>query len=129
MCVLIAFFQSDVEFHLENFYGIAAAHGGSRSVTKGFNASADYILANLTGAQDFYTTSTQPFSLPVFELAAPPHVSTTTAAGDHAVWLEGEDYGIMTYSASKNYATLPVVHVADFGCLATCALPLSIYVF
>jgi len=61
--------------HLNAFQSIALLFNNSRSVSTGFNASAEYVLHTLTTETDQYTLWTQPFVAITYTELSPPSLS------------------------------------------------------
>jgi Zn-dependent M28 family amino/carboxypeptidase len=96
--------------HLEALAQIATDNGGNRAVgTPGFDASADYVRAQLEDVG--YTASMQSFDVDVFVVGGP---STLEWQGEVA-WTEGTDYQVAPYSGAGSVTTTASVVDLDLG--------------
>ena len=105
---------SDLQDHLAAFQGIADANGGTRATgTPGYDASVDYVVAQLEGLG--YDVERVPFDFPVWQENATPSLSwngTSYVAGtaanddDPAV-----DFITFEFSGSGTLTEVPVVPV------------------
>jgi len=84
-----------MQVHLDALAQIASDNGGNRSVgTPGYDASADYVRAQLEAAG--YTVEPQTFEVKVFAITGP---SSLDWQGE-ASFAEYRDYQVATYSAA-----------------------------
>jgi Zn-dependent M28 family amino/carboxypeptidase len=84
--------------HQDAFQTIASANGNTRaSGTPGYDASADYVKAQLE-ATDYYNVTEQEFTFPFFEETGPSTFEQLTP--DARTYARGTEYEIMEYSGS-----------------------------
>ncbi|KAL5481793.1 hypothetical protein EMCRGX_G022034 [Ephydatia muelleri] len=87
--------------HLKELQAIALLHNNSRSVEKGYNASAEMVMTKLANAG--YNVTTQPFSVFVYEDLAPNNaIFYASLASVNFQWkfLQGSEYAVLRYSGS-----------------------------
>jgi Zn-dependent M28 family amino/carboxypeptidase len=85
--------------HQQALQRIAEDNGGIRTAgTSGYDASVDYVVAQLTKAG--YKPVVQPFDFPFFQETAPPVFEQT--APNPTTYVDQEDFGTMDYSGSGN---------------------------
>eukprot|EP01062_Namystynia_karyoxenos_P069379 TRINITY_DN64891_c0_g1_i1.p1 TRINITY_DN64891_c0_g1~~TRINITY_DN64891_c0_g1_i1.p1 ORF type:complete len:523 (+),score=156.85 TRINITY_DN64891_c0_g1_i1:77-1645(+) len=65
--------------HLRHFETAAKQHGNSRSILKGYNASADYVISQLRRNAPSLRVATQHFTVPVWTELAPPQLAIVGA--------------------------------------------------
>eukprot|EP01059_Diplonema_ambulator_P017791 TRINITY_DN29882_c0_g1_i1.p1 TRINITY_DN29882_c0_g1~~TRINITY_DN29882_c0_g1_i1.p1 ORF type:complete len:528 (+),score=201.16 TRINITY_DN29882_c0_g1_i1:44-1627(+) len=116
---------------LRKFEDAAHANGGSRSIAKGYNASADIVMSKLATVSSIFSVEKQYFVVPVFtEVEAPvltltnadPPISLTrcTIRTGWQHYETGCDYANVRYGGNTNSpvdATAHVTYVND-GCTA-----------
>jgi Zn-dependent M28 family amino/carboxypeptidase len=102
--------------HLTALDAIGTANGGTRaSGTPGYEASRDYVVAQLEAAG--YTPTVQAFEFPFYRQLAPAIFEQV--APTPATYAEGTDFSSMTYSGSGDVtATVQAVDL-NLGDLAT----------
>eukprot|EP01094_Clydonella_sp_ATCC50884_P013235 TRINITY_DN2350_c0_g1_i1.p1 TRINITY_DN2350_c0_g1~~TRINITY_DN2350_c0_g1_i1.p1 ORF type:complete len:532 (-),score=154.54 TRINITY_DN2350_c0_g1_i1:187-1557(-) len=103
--------KANIANHLEELQVIANAHDGSRAMNLGFNASANYVVAQIARNTD-YSITIQPFAVTQMVEQSAPKLAQT--APDAVTYQRGRDFTLMTYSGSGDVVA-PVSYVGE-GC-------------
>ncbi|KAG0341814.1 Leucyl aminopeptidase yscIV [Podila humilis] len=106
--------------HLEELYAIALKHNNSRSVTNGYQASADYVQAQLkVKAGHYCDVSTQEFKVPVWSELQVPELSSTGIGheGAHITYQNKVDFQNFRYAGPSALLSKQRIHgVENNGC-------------
>ena len=101
---------SQVKTHLLALQAIADANGGTRAAgTSGYEASLEYIEAQLAQYGDYFNVYRDEFEFDKFTIEGTPTLSTPTKT-----YVHGTDFYVMDYSGSGTITNATVVPTNDF---------------
>ncbi len=109
-----AFKQEEIVAHLKVLNDIAMNHNGSRSITKGFNASRDHFLEVLAKHPNYFEVTVQEFPIRLFTETAPSFMGFYDIKGD-LIHFDSNSFQTLKYSGSGTINDT-MNHIPNDGC-------------